>query len=72
MGDIREELAFHAIDTKKLGRESLQLLGAIYKTASLPAFVTKNEGKTQHGCQRNDPPDESSPVIKSKLRKQMH
>ena len=42
------------------------------ETARLPALVTQDKREAQHGCQRNDPADQPSPLIETKMRKQMH
>jgi hypothetical protein len=41
--DIRQKFALHAIDAEQFGREPLEFLGAFDETASLTAFVTKEE-----------------------------
>ena len=51
---------------------ALDLLRAFYEAASLTAFMTYYKSETKHGCEGYDPPNNSSPMIESDVRKRMH
>jgi hypothetical protein len=70
--DVREELALHSVDTQQFGRKALQLLGSLDEATSLPPFMSYYKSKPEHGCERYDPPDKTSPVTEPDLRKRVH
>src|SRR6266849_3852195 len=53
-------------------REPLQLLRALNQTTRLTSLVTNYEGKAEHSCKGDDPPDETSPATEPNLRKHLH